>query len=714
MQGIGYTTAVRRPPLASTAVLGLAITIAFAVRVIPNYHSVMTNAGVNFQDNDSWYHMRVVHNIAAHFPRQSGFDPYAILPGGKNAYTDPWDLFIAAVAGLFALGRPSDWLVDQVGAWLPPVLGALLPIPVFFLARRLFGDSAARWTAFAMAVVPGTLVWETHLGIPDHHVAESMLSACALVLLCGAVENGGRRRLWRVLASGLLFGIYLCVRPAGIFVPAALSIAALVEPALAPFVAAALAIASAVFLTSSGSIWAAFTWLTLAGSTAVCLLAWALGAYWRKREWPTAFRLPAVAIAAAVAVGIVAAARPAVFAAMVETVRRYLPGSTSSQSYSVGELIPLWAVPPGGAGSLYAALGSVWVPALPVLLYGLVTIWRPRRPVFVLCAVWALVMTVAGVLQMRMWVYAGPVLAVAAGVGCAWLMARLPRFQTAISLSTAAFLLATSIPHAISMSYQDGGPRPDWHRALTWLRWNTPEPMGNPNAWLQFWPALGPGRTFAYPPSAYSVLTWWDYGDWVNAIGHRIPTTNGTQENAASVSAFLTASSPEAARQLSSQLSARYAMLNFEVTDKLWPPIVQWSNHNVSRYQRMIRAPGPSGQLMPLIIYLPDYYRTMAVRMYNFDAKPITASPILSVFVTKRVRDASGSVVEALDSEEKFISEEKAREYRLQHPDKSMIFGSLDPMASCVNVEGLPWVKRVFASSEPTAPGTVKIFELIP
>jgi len=228
--------------------------------VIPSYHAVMTTTGVNFQDNDSWYHMRTVHNIAAHFPHQSGFDPYAILPGRQTSHTEPWDVFIAAIAWVLGFGKPSDWLIDQVGAWLPAILGALLPIPLYFLARRLFGESAARWTAIATAGVPGALVWTSHLGVPDHHVAECLLSVCALVALRAAVESTGSQRLWRTAVCGLPFGIYLCVRPAGIFVPATLTPAALFEPLLAPFVAASMAIAATVFLTSSGSLWASYTW----------------------------------------------------------------------------------------------------------------------------------------------------------------------------------------------------------------------------------------------------------------------------------------------------------------------------------------------------------------------------------------------------------------------------------------------------------------------
>ncbi len=673
----------------------------------------MTTFGVNFQDTDSWYHMRAVHNLAAHFPHQSGFDPYAIYGGGQNAYTEPWDLFIAGIASLLAFGIPSPRLIDQVGAWLPAVLGALLPIPLFFLARRLFGVGPARWTAVVAAVIPGILVWATHLGVPDHHVAECLLSVCALVLLCGAVESEGRERLWRLVVSGLLFGIYLCVRPAGIFVPATLSLAALLEPLLAPYVATVLAIASAVFLSSSGNIWAEYTWLTLGCSITACLAAWALGALWRKRAWSKTLLLPAVGVAAGVAIGIVAGLEPALFHSMAETIRRYLPdGQGTSRSYLVGELAPLWEVTPGRLSSVFEVLGPVWLPAFPVLLCAFYAIWRSRRPALVLCSVWGLVMTVAGVIQLRMMIYGEPAIAVAAGVGCARLMAELPRFRTAVSIATAIFLLVAGIPHGIQHSITDGGPRADWHQAMAWLRWNTPEPMGDPRAWLGYWPALQPGKDFAYPPSAYSVLTWWDYGNWVNAIGHRIPSTNGTQANSDTVAAFLTAASPQAAQALGSQLHARYAVLNYELTSELWPTVVQWSNRNVARYQRTIMQTSPAGGRVPITVYLPDYYRTMAVRMYNFDGRAITASPQVSAFITTPVRDPSGAMLDALESEETFPSEEKALEFRLLHPDKSVVVGSINPMVSCVNVEGLPWVKPVFASSDPAGPHTVKIFEL--
>lgn len=43
-----------------------------------------------------------------------------------------------------------------------------------------------------------------------------------------------------------------------------------------------------------------------------------------------------------------------------------------------------------------------------------------------------------------------------------------------------------------------------------------------------------------------------------------------------------------------------------------------------------------------------------------------------------------------------------------------MILGSRDPMVSCVNVEELTKVKRVFTSAETSGLRTVKVFELKP
>jgi hypothetical protein len=108
----------------STAILLAGATcLAFWLHVYPAWNVVFTPDDINFQEPDAWFHMRAIHNLVANFPWRSGFDPYAFYPGGAKAATDAWDYLAGSVACLAGWGAPSDALVDEVGSWLPALLG---------------------------------------------------------------------------------------------------------------------------------------------------------------------------------------------------------------------------------------------------------------------------------------------------------------------------------------------------------------------------------------------------------------------------------------------------------------------------------------------------------------------------------------------------------------------------------------------------------------
>jgi len=703
----------------SAVILGIAVALALAVRVIPAYHAVFQPSGVSFQDNDSWYHARSIQNLAAHFPHESGFDPYDSFPGGQVHQSEPWDMAVAFVAWLLGAGKPGAQLVDEVAAWLPAILGAMLPIPVFLLGRRLFGGLAGQLSALSVAIIPGPLLWTTHLGIPDHHVAESVLSLVALVSLCYAVEGQGRARVWLTATAGIVFGAYLCVRPAGIFVPAALALAALAAPSLAPMILAALALASAVFFSvSAGALWSQFTALALAGSILICAVAWALGTLWRRQRWHRAFLLPAAGVGLLVALGIVYLVKPATLIALASTVSRYLPGHDVSAAGTVRELSTLWYAPGRSAfAAVYDALGGVWLVALPVLLCAIPVAWRARRPALTLCAIWCLVMALAGTLQLRMLVYAGPCVALAAGAGAAWLIGKTRNLQLASYGIFVLFLLATSLPAAIHQAGVNNGPDADWSAALIWLRVNSPEPMGDAAAWQRLWPRLRPGETFRYPDSAYGVLTWWDFGDWVSAIAHRLPTTNGNQTNADKIAAFLTDTSPSTAHSQLQALGARYVVLDPLTLTGFWHAIVNWGSGENGLYRKQVYGTGRGKALVPVIIYLPEYYRSMAARLYMFDGKATPTRSQISVFTTRHGLTTSGKEYEGLISVRTFPTDQKAWQYMEANSGETMTLGSTDPTVSCVDLEDLPWIRRVFASAATplqsrSKPRAVKIFEV--
>jgi dolichyl-diphosphooligosaccharide--protein glycosyltransferase len=707
----------------SAVAVGFAVALAFAVRVIPAYRVVFSAFGVNFQDDDSWSHMRGVHNLVAHFPKQSGFDPYGLFPGGAVVQREPWDLAVAAVAWILGTGNPSASLVDDVGAWLPAVLGALLPILVFFLARRLFGDLAGSLAAIAVAVIPGTLLWETHLGVPDHHVAECLLSLAALTLLIEAAERPGRARMWLTAAAGFSLGLYLCVRPAGIFVPGTFAIAVLLEPALAAMVTAAVALAAVIFLASAGSAWSEFTWFSLAGSVTACLLAWALNEIWQRRHWRRIFLLPAAATGLLITVGAMFLVRRATFFALVATIARYLPNAGDpARANTVSELYPLWKFAPGGFTALFENLGGLWILAFAFLAFSFVTVWRARRPALTLFMVWAVVMTAGGFIQVRMVLYLGVVLAVAVGAGAAWIIDRLRRSERTLKwrefaiATSIVVILAANLPYSLTSAGFDGGLDAGWLAALTWLSRNTPEPMEDPAAWSKFWPAIPEGK-FSYPPSAYGVLTWWQYGDQVRAFAHRIPNTNGTQAQATPVAQFLTETDPDQARSFLGKMGTRYVMLNSILLTTNWPSLIIWADSDDTRFRKKVYGVSAGGTGVPVVIYMQDFYRSMAARLYLYDGRPSGPRVRFTVYTTRRLRANSGLDYDVLISQREFPSEQKAFAYMAANTGETMVMGSTDPTVSCVALEDLPWARQVFTSDETPlaanrAAQAVKVFEV--
>jgi len=105
---------LKRLPVAAVA---MSVLLAFAFRVVPGYHAVFTAHGISFQEPDAWFHMRTVHNLLAHFPWRSGFDPYAVYPLGENVTTGPfWGYLVGAVACVAGAGSPSSYTTGEVGA----------------------------------------------------------------------------------------------------------------------------------------------------------------------------------------------------------------------------------------------------------------------------------------------------------------------------------------------------------------------------------------------------------------------------------------------------------------------------------------------------------------------------------------------------------------------------------------------------------------------
>lgn len=197
--------------------------ISLYIRIALPYEQVFVNGTVWFKGTDAWYHMRLVDNLLHHFPHRISFDPYIFYPYGAMVSWPPFfDWFIASLSWLIGLGSPSQHTIDIVGAYIPPILGTITVIPVYFIGKELFNHWVGIFAAALITLLPGEFLNRSLLGFTDHHVAESLLTTVAILFLILACKKASERNLsfnhllnknWAVITKPLLYaslaGIFL-------------------------------------------------------------------------------------------------------------------------------------------------------------------------------------------------------------------------------------------------------------------------------------------------------------------------------------------------------------------------------------------------------------------------------------------------------------------------------------------------------------------------
>ncbi len=706
------------------AVLTGSVLLALALRVVAAYPVVFTAHGVSFQEADAWFHMRSIHNLLAHFPRRSGFDPYGVFPGGTNVWNAPlWDYLVGLIAWIAGFGKPSEALTDAVGAWLPAILGGLFPLLAWRLTRLLFGPRTGLLCAVWTAIIPGTFLWVSHLGMPDHHALETFLSFLSLLALCYASEFQGRRRWALAALAGVALGAYLGTRSAGIFVPAAFTIAAVIEWSLADIVAVAVGIAGLLFCLFGAGPWASFTWLTLGGCLTVTVSASLLRRLIRNASGARVIASVGVFLALAVLSCVLVPALRDRILDLARVIERYLPGhDTRTNEVRITELQPLWSAAPGRLLSLISQFGLAWIPALPGVVILVREVRRTRRAASIVFAIWSFIMIAGVILQLRMAAYAGFIAAILAAVGTErlLLLVRIPlarRWYAPALLLTPAMIVAGAVSTA--QIYRQSGPDDDWMAALTWLRGKTPEPMNDARAWYGFWPAQSKGTSFVYPVSAYGVLAPWDAGWWINGIARRIPVSNGEQDGATLAALFFTVGAPHAGLAALRESGAKYVVVGPRLLTGGLPALVANAGGRIEDYTRLLEVPH-NGELVQIRVYLPEFYRMMATRLYLSNGRETRGAGGVTLFGI----DPEPFVKGAHDYEDEYLvrtthhfsSEQEA----IHSPDfrltPSLFIACLDPVVSCVDLEALDWAQLAFESNHSGVSSlgtatTVKVFQ---
>ncbi len=712
----------------------LIIAGAGLLRAWLTWPSVFADEYVAFVENDAWYHMRLVDALVEHFPWRLWHDPYLVHPGGEPVNAGPvFDWLIAAVALLLGGGSPSPRLIDVVGAGVPPVLGALTVWPVYVLGREFWSREAGLWAAFMVAVLPSQVLLRSMLGFTDHHCLETLLSTTLMACVVLALKRDGaasRRWAW---AAGGVFGTYLLTWGGAVLFVGFIVVWAQVQLVTDAVRGAdsrdVTRVAGPVLLVAAVMVapWAgtrpyfAYQFAALVGGASAI---WGMHAaqrvgrrlHWQPRQWIAAIAVigGAAALVALVILGD-DLSRLLSDASRVSPFRRggFVSEARPLMRSDLWTPVPLWRE--FTTGLVLAMLGlGVWFQG---------HLDGPRAPWSTLLAVWTVTMVAATFGQVRFTYYLGVNVALLAGLACASVLAGVKTSRTGIALRTLAVVVAAlliAVP-GVPRLLQQRAPVPaldsNWHEALHWLRSNTPEPFADAGAYL----APTPTGT-----AAYGVMAWWDYGYWITRVARRVPVSNPKQTGVAAAAAVLLAATPEKASQAMQEAGARYLVVNAQLQvaptgtkHGYFGGMVLASGGNPLDFCEMhVRRDDATGTVgEPALFCYPEYYRTMAMRLYLFAGKAATPPGRVTVVASQPTRAGSVTVRE-VTGEWGFDTYEQAAAFLSRSGRTDVRIVSTTPAETCVPLEAVQGYRQVFRSldreGDGFGPAAVQIFAFEP
>jgi oligosaccharyl transferase (archaeosortase A-associated) len=734
--------------------LAAIVLVAFLARTLGLVNAVFTGGTVNYQDSDAWYHMRLIDNLVRNYPHRASLDPYLGADAPTVAVPLLFDLAVGGVAWLLGLGAPSARTVELVGALAPPVLGALTIIPVYFIARRLFDVRTGLLAAGLLAIGPGQLLARSVVGFTDHHVAEALLTALTILACMSALEaETARGRLARAALAGVALSAYLLTWSGGallVFVLTAWGATQYIvddvhrqpDDRVLPVLLPALAITIVVLLgLQDRNLWRFAIQLTSVVAGLLVIVALAAG-----RRALRAVSAPRGALL--IALGIISVGGVLLFSAVARDLtgrilvdlQRFRPGHTG---FTVSEIRPLLLM----TGSLsflvpIGVFGPAFYLGLPALGWLAWRAARTARPALVLLVTWSALMYLATLGQNRFGYYLNLNLALLTGWACglalAWAWAPSRRVQSRADarrtraraaepsgrhwgqlawragavVVVVAVVLVPSVLVAHPMVRNNLGISDGYRASLQWLRANTPEPFPDPD---YYYARYRSGQT---PRPAYTVMAWWDYGYEIIRLGRRVPVANPTQAGAGTAGQFFTATDEGEAVKILDELNARYVIAHAEVPILPRGPVMQgkfetlvaWAGKDINRYWETFLTKDNKGKLGPLVLFHPEYYRTMAVRMYVFGGGPAVPQDTTFIVAYAERPNPDGTRSKEILESRRFKTYESAVAYldRFGHTGRTIV--GLDPKQTPVPIEPLTRVRLVH-ESPGAPPPAVRIFE---
>jgi oligosaccharyl transferase (archaeosortase A-associated) len=244
-------------------------------------------------------------------------------------------------------------------------------------------------------------------------------------------------------------------------------------------------------------------------------------------------------------------------------------------------------------------------------------------------------------------------------------------------------------------------PSDAWQESLLWLKDNTPEPFGDPDAYYSLFEQPA-NIVDAYPEEAYAVTSWWDYGYWITRTGHRIPSANPSQASVPiqNVASLLLESDITKIHEKLDDLNTSYVMIDYPLVryNKKLHAILTWGGKSRNDFidYYYLSQEDKSGWIQ---VWKPEYYQTLIVRLFNFDAEEVTeVLPVVLTYVDKTNQE--GEHYREVTSFQQFNSYDDAVNYMESQESGNHVIVGISPFISPVQLEKIDGFNMVYGSSQ--------------
>ena len=578
----------------------------------------LTENGILLPGYDEFYHMRRILYTVQNFPDTLWFDSYLNYPHGwENVWPPLYDQICAAFCLL--LGQNTRPGVEMAASFMPIIFGTITTIVVYFLIREIF-DHRTAILASLMTVLAPTYLQYTRFAAMDHHSLEVLFLLSALLFLILAFCRQEKRYIFAVLAGISLAALaytwhgatlYLAIIP----VYGAIEIAMALKnkrswQATAMALMLALAVAIILILPYRNAAWLRPSFMGIVAVFGAMAVISALGYIVAKKNmsWKA---FPLGIIILSLAFVLILSSGLLELGGLIKFGLELIWGGSWIGMISEAEpLIYDWLT---FKQVLFSGLGLNLLFALAgfaVILIYIRNSQGGRRQGLMILLLWAVFSIALTFGQLRFLYMSTISMGILISILFFYLLDLIrdrlgESNQRSILPAILILFLFLTLPSiaevANTVTYSDPMIKGDWQESMAWLKENS-------NA-TSFFDA--PVKT-----PEYSVMCWWDYGNWIMYMAERPVVASNFQAGWEDAAKFYLSESEENATALLDERGSKYVFLDHSMAYGKLGAIANWAHEDLTTY---FMAQDYSGTQIT-VIPTQRLFNTTLGKLYYFDA----------------------------------------------------------------------------------------------